>query len=194
MRHLLRFSVLLLLSLAIAGCHHRRKAVLPPRQAEAPIVTKLPPIPPLTVPNVQLGKPEPPAPVVPFPPVELPKVVKAPAHHRRPIRHRSEAAEDNTKPSVPSKDEVSGAEVLGPLSTGDAATNPHQDEATQHLIESTEDRLGKVSKSQRSHHKEALAQIQSFLSQAQQAWAMNDMVGAQTLANKAKIMLDELLK
>lgn len=87
-----------------------------------------------------------------------------------------------------------GASVLGQLSADDAAVNPHENVQTERLIEYTEARLKKLSSAQQSRHKEAIAQVSSFLAQAKQAWGMNDIVGAQTLANKAKILLDELLK
>lgn len=189
MRYLLRFSVLLLSALLITGCHHRRKAPLPPPQAEAPIITKLPPMPPLTFPNVQIEKPKPVIPLIPTPVAE-PTQEKAPTHHRRVQRRKEPVPAEPT----PAEDEVKGTAVLGQLSTEDPTASPHQDETTRQLIESTEDRFKKVPASERAQHKEALTQIESFLSQARQAWSMNDMVGAQTLANKAKIMLDELLK
>lgn len=189
MQHLRRFSVLLISTLSITGCHHRSKVSFPPPQAEAPIITTLPPMPPLTFPNVELAEPMPltlPQPATPkLPPVNVEKVRRP---HPRP---RPEPKEDQAK--QPAKT-VTGAVVLGQLSADDATTNPHQDENTKDLIQSTQSRVKQLSGPQQAQHKEALAQIQSFLAQARQAWSMNDMVGAQTLANKAKIMLDELLK
>jgi hypothetical protein len=120
-----------------------------------------------------------------LPPVNVEKVRRP---HPKP---RPERKEDQAK--EPQKT-VSGATALGKLSADDATTNPHQDESTKDLIQSTESRLKQLSGWQQVQHKEAVVQIQSFLAQARQAWSMNDMVGAQTLANKAKIMLDELLK
>ncbi len=84
--------------------------------------------------------------------------------------------------------------MLGQLSADDAAANPHENLQTQGLIQYTEDRLKKISSVQQAEHKDAIAQVTSFLAQAKQALGMNDVVGAQTLANKAKILLDELLK
>ncbi len=83
--------------------------------------------------------------------------------------------------------------MLGKLSADDATANPHENAQTKRLIQHTEDRLKKIPSSQQATHKEAVAQVSSFLAQAKQAWAMNDLVGAQTLANKAKILLDELM-
>ena len=83
--------------------------------------------------------------------------------------------------------------MLGQLSAADDAS-PSQNVQTKQLIEETESRLKQISAEQQSKHKEDIVQVTSFLTQAKQAWEMNDLVGAQTLANKAKILLDELLK
>lgn len=202
MRHLRLFSVLLLSTLAITGCRHRRAHVVPPQQAQAPIVTTLPPIPPLTFPDVQLAKPKP-APPVPEP-VVVPAQPKKP-QKKRIRRHRTvhKMEPDTTIASQPpapatAPDNEAAAEngtaALGQLSADDTTANPHQDVQTQQLIRETEDRLKKLSSAQQTAHKDAIAQVASFLAQAKQAFGMNDVVGAQTLANKARILLDEILK
>lgn len=211
MRFLRLFSALLLSTLAITGCHHKQERVAPPPQAQAPIVTTLPPIPPLTFPDVQLNKPKPAAPAVH--PVVTPP---APEPHKPRIRHRhaahkiepddaavstpATAASSATTPAntpemeVPATKPTTGAAALGQLSADDAASGPHQNVQTEQLIKDTEDRLSKIPNVQQTTQKEAIAQVSSFLKQAKQALGMNDVVGAQTLANKAKILLDELLK
>ncbi|MEO6830495.1 MAG: hypothetical protein ABI164_11855 [Acidobacteriaceae bacterium] len=212
MRYLRLFVVLFLSTLVITGCHRRPERAVPPPQAQAPIVTTLPPIPPLTFPDVQLVKPKPPAPVVevvttPPPPRKHAKRVR---HHR--TIHRAESdlasnepamagpgahsadAQPSDSPSNSATLGSSGSSVLGQLSADDATVNPHQNVQTQHLIEHTEVRLKRLSRSQQSRHKDAVVQVESFLEQAKQAWTMNDIVGATTLANKAKILLDELSK
>jgi len=207
MRYLRLISVFFLSIFAITGCHHRPERVLPPPQAQAPIVSTLPPVPPLTFPDVQLAKPKPATPAVeavapPKPTITHTERVR---HHR--AVHKVEpdtAAPESPAPAAanPTHAEpptsavapVSGTSVLGQLSADDATANPNQNVQTQQLIQYTEDRLKKIPSAQQSKHKEAVAQVSSFLTQAKQAWAMNDVVGAQTLANKAKILLDELLK
>lgn len=204
MRYLRLFSVLSLSIFAITGCHRRRTQAAPPPQAQAPIVTTLPPVPPLTFPDVQLQKPKPVTPVAaPAPPPKPVKKRVAKVRHRRVPRKaepETEAAATNETATTGSRSGASapgvtsGASVLGQLSADDAAVNPHQNAQTRRLIEHTEFRLKKISSAQQAAHKDVVAQVSSFLTQAKQAWAMNDLVGAQTLANKAKIMLDELLK
>ncbi len=208
MRFLRLFSVLLLSTFAVTGCHHRQERAAPPPQAQAPIVTTLPPIPPLTFPDVQLNKPKPAAPVVqPVVPPPEPKV-PAPRTRHRHVKHKVDpdgtAAATATSPGTststtpeapaPATKPTSGAAALGQLSADDATTGSHQNVQTEQLIKDTEDRLSKIPNVQDATQKEAIAQVSSFLTQAKQALGMNDVVGAQTLANKAKILLDELLK
>lgn len=213
MRYLRLFIVLFLSTLVITGCHRRPERAVPPPQAEAPIVTTLPPMPPLTFPDVQIEKPKPAAPVVKAETKPTPKrkPAKRVRHHR--ASHKSESdsapnesatgggssahstdAQPSDNPSDSASLGTSGSSVLGQLSADDATVNPHQNVQTEHLIEHTEVRLKRLSRSQQSRHKDAIAQVESFLAQAKQAWGMNDIVGATTLANKAKILLDELLK
>ncbi len=206
MRHLRLLSVFLLSTFVITGCHHRTEQAAPPPQAQAPIVSTLPPVPPLTFPDVQLEKPKPAPPVLQA--VVTPPPVKKHTgriHHRRAV-HKTEsetaaneaptagsAATGTTTPDAGTAP-ATGASVLGQLSADDATMNPHENVQTKHLIDRTEARLKRLSRTQRARHKEAIAQVESFLVQANQAWAMNDVVGATTLANKAKILMDELLK
>lgn len=202
MRYLRQFSVLAVLSALLAGCRHRQVQATPPPQAQPPIVTTLPPMPPLTFPDVQLAKPEPVTPpVVEAAPPPPPPKKKHPEHihHHRPVRKTEpDSTPAKTEPAAPptapaTENTAPAASVLGQLSTDDAA-NSSQSEQTKHLIDATEARLKHVSAEQQAQHKDALVQVSSFLAQARQAWSTSDLVGAQTLANKAKILLDELLK
>jgi hypothetical protein len=217
MQYLRLLSVTFLSTLVITGCHHTPELAAPPPQAQAPIVTTLPPIPPLAFPDVQIEKPKPKPPVVQAVVVPPPpkKHIGRIYHHR--VVHKPEtdiAANETPSPAAqpvgtPSAAAVpagtaqpadtatepsSAATVLGQLSADDATVNPNQNRQTEDLIERTEVRLKRLSRSQQARHKEAILQVDSFLTQARQAFAMNDLVGASTLANKAKILLDELLK
>ncbi len=179
MRYWRLFFVLFLLTFSITGCHRRRVRVAPPPQAQAPIIRTLPPLPSFAQQPV-------------LPPEHI--------QHRRVTR---KSAPDTTAPEshpssaegADSADQTSNSTtVVGTLSADDSATNPDQTAQTKNLIQYTEDLLKKVSPQQQEEHKDTVAQIGSFLAQARQALSTNDQVGAQTLANKAKILVDELLK
>lgn len=193
MRYWHLFFVAFLLTFSIAGCHRKVEQVLPPPQAQAPIVTPLPALPPLDLAPVVLAQsaPEPTAP----PPVEAPQHKKRAAkiHYRHtPTKSKAEGA--STGMPTPLASATPASTIIGQLSAEDATATPSEVAQTQHLINATDKKLKKLSTKQQREHKDAVAQVSSFLSQARQALSMNDVVGAQTLANKARILVDELSK
>lgn len=204
MRYWRLFFVSFLLTFAIAGCHRKPERALPPPHAQAPIVGALPAMPPLTLDAVQLSQPEPPPPAAP-PPAAAPPPKKHTAkvrHHRATPKIEPETAATEPQPATvgnaangaaPAAPAATTA-ILGQLSADDSSTTPTEAAKTKHLIDFTEDQLKKLSIQQQTEHKDAVAQVNSFLAQARQALSMNDVVGAQTLANKARILVDELLK
>ena len=198
MKHLRLLYVSLLLSIAITGCHRRRVQVLPTPQAQPPIISTMPPLPPLTLPSVVVEKPAPAPPVAPVKkPVPSTKKKKTHARHRQ--HHKPQTAPASSAPGNSETPGVkplpaTGSSPIGQLSGEDTNTSPKQIEQTRQLIESTEARVKNLSVAQQQAHKDALAQVYSFLTQAKQALNMNDLIGAQTLANKANILVDELLK
>lgn len=187
MRHLRLFLLATIVSITVAGCRHQAVQAPPPPQQQAPIVTTLPPIPPLTFPDVQLAKPTPapaPVPVETAPPPAKPKTRHL--HHRR---HHTAVPEPTTKTPA---DASSATAVLGNLSADDSNGNPSQSQRTERLIRSCQERLKHLSRNQQARHAQAIEQIRAYLKQAQQAMSTNDTAGGETLAMKAKILLDEI--
>lgn len=195
MRYWRLLFVSLLLTFSIAGCHRKPERVLPPPHAQAPIISTMPPLPPLPLQAVQLEQPKPAPPVAPTPaPVSPPKKRTVKVRHRR---SKSESESEATESQPATGGAVSSAPaaaLIGQLSADDATASPTEAVQTKRLIDSTETRLKKLSTKQQTDHKDAVAQVNSFLAQARQALSMNDVIGAQTLANKAKILVDELSK
>jgi hypothetical protein len=194
-----------LLTFSIAGCHRKVERALPPPHAQAPIVSTMPAMPPLTLNPVILVQSQPtpaaaPPPVVAAPPKK--QAAKVRHHHTTPKTETDgESAETKppagsaTAPTAPSTPPATpAAAIIGQLSADDSAATPTDAAQTKRLIDSTEKQLKKLSTQQQTEHKDAVAQVESFLAQARQALSTNDVVGAQTLANKAKILVDELSK
>ncbi len=194
MRYWRLFFVSFLLTFSIAGCHRKVEQALPPPQAQAPIVSTLPAMPPLNLEPVILAQSQPAPPTAPPTVVTPPPKKHAAKVHRRrtPVKAESEGESAETHPPAPSA--TPATTIIGQLSADDATGTPSDTVQTQHLIDATENTLKKLSTKQQTEHKDAVAQVASFLSQARQALSMNDVVGAQTLANKAKILVDELSK
>jgi hypothetical protein len=199
MRYWRLLFVLFLLTFSIAGCHRKPERALPPPHAQAPIISTLPAMPPLTLQTVQLA---PPAAAQPAPP----PAATAPPPKKRRAKVRRRRATPKTEPDTETGAAGSGAvptaapppasttALIGQLSADDSTATPSEAAQTKRLIDSTERQLKRLSTKQQTDHKDAVAQVNSFLAQARQALNMNDVVGAQTLANKAKILVDELLK
>jgi hypothetical protein len=89
---------------------------------------------------------------------------------------------------------ASDVSPIGQLSSGgaDASSQGHQD--VEHLITDTENGLNGIKRTLNSDEQMTSTQIKTFLTKARQALADNDLDGAKTLANKAKVLLEELTK
>lgn len=198
MRYWRLLVVSFLLTFSIAGCHHKAQRALPPPQAQAPVVAPMPTLPPLDLDPVILAQSPAPPPTAP-PPVEAPPPRKRAAkshRHHAPSKDETdgESTEMRNQGGSSSPAAAPATAIIGQLSADDASATPSDAAQTKHLIDSTEGTLKKLSTQQQTQHKDAVAQVYSFLAQARQALSMNDVVGAQTLANKAKILVDELAK
>lgn len=210
MKYFRLVSASVLLLVAATGCRHKQPQTLPPPQAQAPAVTAPKPAPApapqTTQPVLQTAPqtaPASPPPSTPATPPET-KTVQVP-HHR--LLHKKQtastgsdassndvpASKDNSAP-VKRASTSSASAAIGQLSAADAGTSPDHGRETRDLIYATQSRLAHLTDEQKSQHRTSLLQVTSFLDQAKQALGAKDLDGAQTLANKAKILLDELLK
>lgn len=167
-----------LLPLLLTGCFHKTQVAqnqplappiedTPPAKPE-PSPTNLPP-PEVTVPVQQ-------APVDVTPP---PEPAKKTPKHKKPA---------NTNPQVASNG-TSALSAIGPLSTADP---PDLRQETDSLIESTEKALNGINRKLNDQEQKTAAQIREFLKQAREAVTAGDLDGANHLATKAKVLLDEL--
>ncbi|HZD47644.1 MAG TPA: hypothetical protein VE178_02760 [Silvibacterium sp.] len=189
-----KIAVLLLLG-GIAGCKHKTQ-VTPPTAAQAPIYTpgdvakgvpqpQLPPAKPLPVKEQASTKEEEPPPPKPH----------KPAHHKsKPV----ETAKDAT--AQPSTQQASigqppDTSPIGQLSTSsDGTSGTPTRQVIQDLITNTENGLKGIKRALTSDEQQTATQIQTFLTKARKALDQDDLDGANTLATKAKVLLDELTK
>jgi outer membrane biosynthesis protein TonB len=193
-------AVITVLVMSLSGCANKAKTVLPP-QAEAPI---LPPANMVHIPNL---------PALPPPPLRDVAVATDPPESPEPVHPRRTT---HRKPAAPVKPAVavdptaqtadkgvqtqtastaaSDVSPIGQLSSGgaDASSQGHQD--VEHLITDTENGLNGIKRTLNSDEQMTSTQIKTFLTKARQALADNDLDGAKTLANKAKVLLEELTK
>ena len=165
--------------LLLTGCIHK-KAQIAQSQPLAPPIEDTPP-----------PKPEPaqtslPPPDVTIPAQPVPQITPPPEPVKKQPRHKKLPA--NSNPQVASN-EAHAVSAIGTLSTGDSPNKRQQADAS---IESTEKGLNGISRQLNDQEQKTAAQIREFLKQAREALTAGDLDGANTLAIKAKVLLDEL--
>jgi len=167
-----------LLTLLLAGCHHKAQVVQnlplapaieePPPQLHLPAPNELPP--PDVAANVQE-----PAPVV----VQPKEPEKKPSHRRKQPNANTQQA-SIASPAV---------SAIGQLTSGDPADLRQETDAS---IEATEKSLNSITRKLSDQESKTAAQIREFIKEARTALTAGDVDGAHTLALKAKVLLNEL--
>ncbi len=99
----------------------------------------------------------------------------------------------NSAPAPPSGS-ATPVSAIGQLTGGDSATEEQTKRDTVTLISTTERGLQEIKRALSSEEQTTAAQIRAFLDQAKKALANGDSDGAHTLATKAKLLLEELIK
>ncbi|MBT9330772.1 hypothetical protein [Paracidobacterium acidisoli] len=201
----------LLLLLPLAGCSHKPAAVVSP-ESVAPALPMsamvhppvLPPIPPPEIRPVVLDQ-------------EQASTEEAPPapHPHRTGRRRPKPAEETTpeqpgqtavqtpgqQPAAPVDEQQQQAlntqpsdmSPIGQLSTSnDTSTATLDRHSILDLIDSTEKGLNGIHRKLSEEEEKTAAQIRTFLTKAQAALKADDLAGANTLATKAHVLLDEL--
>jgi hypothetical protein len=220
MRTVHLFSSLTLLVILCTGCSHRNTS--PPAQAQAPPLqtgkgTLNPPTTtqPQEKSETPLASPLPPpsAQSVPLPPPPPPKKVRKRVK-QPPAKPADTAQTPTATPAGPaSQTATPGPQVaaqvsppqqpaaasgtaspIGQLTTGDSAMGEKAKHETEDLINETLQGVNAIKRSLSTEEKVTAAQIHTFLKQAQQALDNGDTDGGNTLATKAKLLLDELTK
>ena len=200
--HLAAVSALLVISLS--SCNKRTKTA-PPPQAEAPILS---PSNMVHIPNL---------PALPPPPLRdvviasTPPETTEPVRPHRPARRKPSPAKPATaaEGSAPTSDKsgaaaaptqtasVSDSNNVSPIgqlsSSGDGSGSPGRPNIERQITD-TENGLNGIKRTLSTDEQLTSTQIKTFLTKARQALAENDLDGAQTLANKAKVLLEELTK
>jgi len=183
--------VLGLLPVFLIACHKSQQAQVQPL---APPVEDNPPSPPSTAP-VNL-----PPPVVTIPPEPTKNAptppTKPPAKHKKPKPpDNTPATNTQTTPPNGTTQEAAnpapppGVSAIGQLSSGDGADFKKE---TEDLIASTEHGLNGITRTLNDTEQKTAEQIREDLKEAKEALASGDVDGAHTLAEKAKVLLQEL--
>jgi outer membrane biosynthesis protein TonB len=178
-------SLLLLITLGGISACKKKKPVLPPPQAQVPsIILPLPePLPPPTT------SPEPNRPQPQNVPAaeEKPPVKRRPHVAKKPQQPPATAPVTQSQPQRPTEDT--------PLT---ASSNPqealHQQINTTQLLDTTESNLKSLNRSLSSDEQSTVQHIRSYMQQSRTALDEKDFERAYNLANKARLLSDELIK
>ncbi len=180
-----------------SGCHHRRlqPVLLPPRTPVALAEVPEPGAPGLV--ETQATK----LPAVPTAQaVEKPRRVKKRAP-KQPTAAQQPApvATSPTKKATETASVVAPAKAepvvadIGALTVG-GEQSPHARQQANELLASNEKRLSSLSAGAVKAQADLVAKVRNFQKEAQQALASGDAEGAQTLATKGKLLLDDFDK
>jgi hypothetical protein len=133
-------------------------------------------------------------------PAQQPVKVKPAKRHKHKSENTAAAepqsapAADVKAPSEATENPPPPASPIGKLTAGDDAASGKTKQEALNLIRQTEGSLSKIKHPLSRNEQTTAEQIRTFLAQAKQALSVGDSDGAQTLATKAKLLLDELLK
>lgn len=188
-----RIAVLALLAVSLPGCEKKARTTAQP-EAQAPVlppskmvyIPNLPALPPPSLPDVAIAT--------------TPPETTEPAHPHRVSRHRTSAIKADTpsteKPEQPSATQAGNnaatVSPIGQLSSTEEAVSSQGRQNIEHQITDTENGLNGIKRPLSNDEQLTSTQIRTFLAKAKQALADNDLDGAQTLADKAKVLLQEL--
>jgi hypothetical protein len=167
-----------LLPLVLTGCIHKTQVAQ--NQPLAPPIEDTPPPKPDTAP-ANLPPPEVTIPTQPTPEQTTPppEPAKKAAKHKKPASTNTQVASN----------EIPAVSAIGNLSTSEA---PNMRQQTDASIESTEKTLKGITRSLNDEELKKATQIREFLKQAREAITAGDIDAAHNLADKAKVLLDEL--
>jgi hypothetical protein len=188
-------GVVMLLCVAVAGCHHQPQAPPLPQRAQTPSIYLPPPPQPNLPPMVA---PPPPA-VTEVEPGDLPRV-KQKKHVRKPAPQMAKP-EDTPPPAASQPPAAAAADTgvssataaLGALAPG-GTSSPQQQQAVAHHISAVSRRILELPLQHTDAQRKQVSQARQFLKQADDALKTGDAEGADNLATKAGLLLDDLSK
>jgi hypothetical protein len=174
--------------LAASGCH--KKIRVPPLPPAPPPVLETVTIPPPTHHTDELPQVETPPPAAITPPAQQ---KPRPRRPRKPAARPTDTATVNA-PALPGAPATTvDPSPIGELTTGgEAGTQGRQE--TESLLNTVQKRLDHLSDEIKKAHQEQVERVRLFVKRAQDAWKTGDLEGARTLATKANVLLDDILR
>lgn len=197
----LAFAGLVLLAGITSGCEHKKPVLVMPQQPPPPAAT------PQATPTPAEAEAQPPQQpeAQPTPtPAEQPQTTGKTAEKTKPkhTRHatakkpgeKSEVAHNNPKKIIPAEPAPTPAQT-GQISPGPTPADGGNSQAsTDQLLQGAEANLNGITRTLSKDEEAMRAQIREFIKQSRTATTENDPARAHTLAVKARLLSDELVK
>ena len=168
----------LTLSFVLSGCRHKPVRSPLPIGVLAPVDLEMPP-----------ADDNPPT-IAELPPPDLGQLPSPPPPS--PPRRRPAPPKENEPTQVASND-AAATLAIGALSAGGDDTS-HSAQQVQDLINTVLKRVSALSSDTASAQRREVRQVRNFLDQAQKALKSGDAEGANTLATKATLLMDDVEK
>jgi hypothetical protein len=191
----LGLSVPLLALAFLCGCPQKKP------QAAAPVPP--PEASPTPVAEAPASQPEPTAQPPAQPPDQTEQAAtekqpeKKPVHKRRPVKKTTQekAAVQEAKNTVPPRPDAAAQPSPPTISPVPAVAAPGHDQAAiEQLLQTAQNNLNNIKRELSQEQKDMVTQIQAFIVKSREATKNNDQVQAYTLANKARLLSDALMK
>jgi outer membrane biosynthesis protein TonB len=190
-------SGLLLLIVMLAGCQHKKPVLVMPQQPPPTATPEATPTPEAEAKPAEEEQPE--AQSSPTP-AEQPKTAEKtkPKHTRHAATKKSsgeknEVAHNNSKRVIPPPSEpVPTPQPISPGST--PADRGNSQASTDQLLQGAETNLNGITRTLSKDEEAMRSQIIEFIRQSRTATTENDPARAHTLAVKARLLSDELVK
>lgn len=190
---------ILLLALVIAGCEHKKPVLVMPQQTPPASATPQPTPTPVEA-EAQPAQQPPEAQPSPTP-AEQPKTAeKTKPKHTRHGATKKPGEKSEVAHSTPPKKVIPAEPTPTPLQTGQISPGPtpgdggNNQASTDQLLQGAEANLNGITRTLSKDEEAMRTQIREFIKQSRTAITENDLARAHTLAVKARLLSDDLVK
>ncbi|HZE23819.1 MAG TPA: hypothetical protein VE054_07495 [Blattabacteriaceae bacterium] len=193
----------LLLALIAAGCQHKKPVLVMPQQPPPTATPQATPTPAATEAQPAEQQPQEAQPTTT--PAEQPQAgektaeKKKPKHPRhvatkKPSGDKSEVAHNNPPKKIIPAEPSPTPQETGQISPGPTPAGGNTQISTDQLLQGAEANLNGITRTLSKDEEAMRAQIREFIKQSRTATTENDPARAHTLAMKARLLSDELVK
>jgi hypothetical protein len=190
---------LLLLVLVTAGCEHKKPVLVMPQQTPPPAAT---PQATPTPAEAEAPAQQPPQAQPTATPAEQPKTAEKtktkhprPAGTKKPSGDKGEVAHNNPPKKIIPAEPAPTPPQTGQISPGPTSADAGNSQtSTDQLLQGAEANLNGITRTLTKDEEAMRAQIREFIKQSRNATTENDPARAHTLAMKARLLSDELVK